>query len=94
MKEQALLKITGRVQGVCYRDGAQERAMELGLKGWVRNSSDGSVELLAQGEKQQIEKLIKWCWEGPSSAQVKNIKVEWKTIPPQETGFRSFDITW
>ena len=94
MKKQALLKITGHVQGVFYRDLSQEKAQELGLSGWVCNTSDDSVELLAQGDEEQIKKLIDWCWEGPPSAKVDNIDVQWKEVPPQEKGFRSFEVTY
>ena len=94
MKKQALCIITGIVQGVFYRDTTQEKAQELGLTGWVRNKSDGSVELCAEGLQEEVEKLIDWCWEGPPSAKVEDIKIQWKTLPPQENGFRSFEVRY
>ena len=86
---QAHLIISGKVQGVFYRASCQKIAQELGLTGWVKNLSDGSVEVLAQGEKEKIEKLIEWCKKGPPGARVSDVKVEWKE---QEKKFFSFDI--
>lgn len=76
--QQVNLIVTGRVQGVFYRATCQEIALGLGLKGWVRNLPTGQVEVLVQGEKDKIEKLIKWCKKGPPSAVVHDIKVEWE----------------
>jgi acylphosphatase len=74
---QALLKITGKVQGVWYRASAKELANELELTCHIENLSDGSVEAIVQGEKSTIEKFIKWCWTGPEHAQVENIELKW-----------------
>ena len=76
MKEETRrirLIIRGRVQGVWYRGSAQEVAGELGLTGWVRNLSDGSVELVAEGESSALESLKVWCREGPLLARVYDI---------------------
>lgn len=70
------LRITGLVQGVFYRAHSQEKAVELGLTGWVRNLPDGSVEIHAEGTPEQLKKLEEWCWEGPPSADVKSVTVE------------------
>lgn len=75
---QAHLIISGRVQGVFYRASCEEVARQYGLKGWVKNVPTGQVEVLAQGEKEKIEKLIGWCKKGPPSARVNNIKIEWQ----------------
>ena len=71
------LQIYGRVQGVYYRASTQEYARSLGLVGWVRNRSDGSVELqafdLGNSEKEQskkLEQLQEWCGKGPARADV------------------------
>ena len=72
------LIILGKVQGVFYRASCQEVAQRLGLTGWVRNLSAGEVEVLVQGEKEKIEKLIEWCKKGPAGAMVSDVKVEWK----------------
>ncbi|MDE0331789.1 MAG: acylphosphatase [Nitrospinae bacterium] len=70
------LIIRGRVQGVWYRGSAQEIARELGLTGWVRNLSDGSVELIAEGESSALEALKAWCLEGPPLARVYDVLEE------------------
>ena len=70
------LIIRGRVQGVWYRGSAQEIARELDLTGWVRNLGDGSVELVAEGERSALEALKAWCREGPPMARVHDVLEE------------------
>ena len=70
------LVISGRVQGVCYRVATQARAGQLGLTGWVRNRSDGSVEVLACGAEHTLDRLLDWLWIGPQMAQVTGVKTE------------------
>jgi acylphosphatase len=69
------LTITGRVQGVGYRIWAERTARQLGISGWVRNRSDGSVELLANGDNDAIATLIEACHEGPRAAIVTEVSV-------------------
>ena len=69
------LRIRGRVQGVFYRDSTQREAQRLGLYGWVRNRSDGSVEAVAQGPPERVAALIDWCHEGPPLARVAEVNV-------------------
>ena len=74
MRERAVrLSITGRVQGVGYRAWAIHEAMRLGLRGWVRNCSDGSVEALAIGDEPAVTALIEVCHQGPRSARVAEV---------------------
>jgi acylphosphatase len=83
------LIIKGRVQGVFFRVRAQEVAEELGLFGVVRNRSDGSVELVAEGSKQKLTRLRDWAKRGPSEALVSGVE----EIPERETGeFSDFRI--
>ena len=77
MTKQLRIKIYGDVIGVNFRYYAKQKADELGLVGWVRNLPDGSVEILAQGEKEILEKLLEWAREGPKFAQVDNVEVSW-----------------
>lgn len=70
------LRIHGRVQGVCYRAWAVETARLLGLSGWVRNRSDGTVEMLVRGGDIAIRQMIERAQEGPSAALVERIDVE------------------
>ena len=58
------LRITGYVQGVFYRGSAVDEAQRLEVTGWVRNSADGSVELVAEGPRGSLERLVAWCREG------------------------------
>jgi acylphosphatase len=70
------LRIFGRVQGVFFRGWAVEQARGLGLKGWIRNRGDGSVEALAFGLPEAVDQFIAKCREGPSSAKVERVDVE------------------
>ena len=78
--------VTGRVQGVFFRATTRDRARELGLSGWVRNLPDGRVEFAAEGEEQDLQRLIAFLRVGPPGARVDDITVEWST-PSGETGF-------
>ena len=71
----ARLRITGRVQGVGYRAWALQRASRLGLRGWVRNRSDGSVEALVIGEDDAVARMIEACREGPFGARVSDVAI-------------------
>ena len=70
------LRIHGRVQGVFYRAWTVEAARQLGLKGWVRNRRDGTVEALVRGPEARIEELVAQCRQGPAAASVERIEVE------------------
>lgn len=82
------LRIEGSVQGVGYRFFVVDEARKLGLDGWVRNRSDGSVEALVSGPTKQVESLVAVCMRGPSGARVTNIDMHTADAPP-ERGFRS-----
>ncbi len=87
--EQTLLKITGKVQGVWYRGSAQDKARELGIKGYAKNMPDGSVEVLAQGEAGSIRQFVDWCKQGPAHAEVNEIK---ERELNNEKFYENFDI--
>lgn len=78
--------ISGKVQGVFFRQSTKERAVQLGVTGWVRNNNDGSVEAHAFGESEALEKLIAWCHEGPSGAKVNEVKT-YHLAPSDQTSF-------
>jgi acylphosphatase len=82
------LRITGRVQGVFYRGWAVEQARALGLKGWIRNRSDGSVEAVAFGEPEAVDEFIARCRQGSPSAHVERVDVE-ATQGEPPNGFRT-----
>jgi len=87
MIQCAQLKIHGRVQGVFYRDSARRRANKLGIVGFVKNESDGTVSIVAEGEEESLKKFIKWCYNGPILAKVTAVDVQWKQASGEFTKF-------
>ncbi|SDP61922.1 acylphosphatase [Desulforhopalus singaporensis] len=83
--------VTGRVQGVFFRDYTQKQAARLGLCGWVRNLPDGTVEALIQGKATDIRKMLNWLNTGSPLATVTGIKT-WKTA--ESAVFSSFQIRY
>ncbi len=81
------VRLTGRVQGVFFRDWTQQTATQLGLSGWIRNVRDGSVEAVFSGPADKVDAMLSKCWEGPPAAHVENQEVS-ETTPPTGTGFR------
>lgn len=82
-----LVVISGRVQGVGYRDWMVREAVRLGVQGWVRNRIDGTVEALVAGEEAAVQALLSACRRGPLLARVEEILEEFSD-PPEEPGFR------
>ena len=68
--------VTGKVQNVGFRYYTKKTANELGLKGFVRNRSDGSVYIEAEGEEQVLSRFVTWCHEGPAWARVENVELQ------------------
>mgnify|MGYP006306491741 CR=1 FL=1 len=68
-------RIRGRVQGVGFRHATREQARAIGVRGWVRNESDGSVVAVAAGTADQLETFRRWCTEGPARARVTDVDV-------------------
>ncbi len=81
------LRIYGRVQGVGYRGWTVKTARELGLRGWVRNRRDGTVEALIAGQQAQVQTMIQACWQGPSAADVTDIQIATVTVTAAPAGF-------
>lgn len=77
MKARLHAFVSGRVQGVFFRDFTRRWARTLGLTGWVRNVFDGRVEVMAEGNQEALETLIEKLKEGPPAARVENVEVEW-----------------
>jgi len=75
-KTRAHLLISGRVQGVCFRMEAEQEATRLGIVGWVRNTPEGKVEALFEGDSEKVEQMIQWCHKGPAQARVGAVKVQ------------------
>jgi len=77
------------VQGVGYRYGAHARAVELGLRGWVRNLPDGRVEGDFEGDRAPLTEMLAWCRKGPRFARVDAVEAMWLQDPE---GYERFDI--
>lgn len=82
--------IHGDVQGVGFRYFLLRKAGQLGLKGWVRNNDDGTVELVAEGGRQDLEQLKRAAGEGPRLAHVMHVEAEWSAAAG---GLDEFDLT-
>jgi acylphosphatase len=89
MKVRAQVFISGRVQGVFFRSATRYRAKSRNIAGWVRNTSDGRVEAIFEGEKADVEQLIEFCNRGPSGAKVTKVNVNWEKYTGE---FRDFQI--
>jgi len=72
---RAHLYVRGRVQNVGFRSSTRRKALQLGLRGWVRNLYDGRVEVVAEGPEERVDELIEWCRRGPLTAHVTGIEV-------------------
>ena len=79
--------IAGRVQGVWFRASTANKAHELGVQGWARNLSDGTVEVFALGESQVLNPFLDWCRKGPSGARVDAVDARFSHSAEQLTGF-------
>lgn len=79
--------VYGRVQGVFFRDFVKRHARELGLAGYVRNLPDGAVEVQAEGEKRQLEKLTGYLNSGPPAARVDEVVTRWSEYTGNYSGF-------
>ena len=84
----ARIRVSGRVQGVCFRASTRQQALRLGLSGSARNLDDGRVEVIAAGDGQSLESLARWLQEGPPAAEVAEVvREDWEGPVPQ-----GFDI--
>ena len=81
------VRVTGRVQGVWFRDSCQDEARALGVRGFVRNRADGSVEAEFEGPEAAVERMIAWCRTGPPRARVDAVNTE-RIATVGEPGFR------
>lgn len=82
------LIIKGKVQGVFYRACAREEAEKLGITGWIKNTGEGNVEAMINGNQGDIDRYISWCWKGPSRARVENVEV----IKVEDREFQEFKV--
>jgi len=87
-KKQIRAVVHGRVQGVYFRQNTLRVAHDIGVTGWVRNRPDGTVEVVAEGEAGQLEKLLVFLRQGPSGAFVTDVDVEWSASSKNFPDFR------
>ena len=80
--------VHGRVQGVFFRSFTEERAQHLGLKGYVRNLPSGDLEVVAEGRRESLEKLIEYLKMGPPAAMVEKVETAWSEYAGKYSGFR------
>lgn len=90
--KQLSLKIHGQVHGVFFRVKAKEKAQALDLVGWVKNSHDGTVEVVAEGGEAELKKLLEWCRIGPRLAKIERVEEGWKDV--SNLTFNSFNIEY
>ncbi len=88
MNSRAHILVHGRVQGVFFRDHTQRWATSLGVFGWVKNLARGEVEILAEGEKERIEDLLRFVRKGPPLSRVENLDIEWTSYIGDYENFR------
>lgn len=88
-KQTLRLVVHGRVQGVFFRDSMRREARRLGVAGWVRNRSDGTVEAMVQGEAAAVDAIVRWAHRGPEHARVERVGIE-----PGEGAYSSFEVLY
>jgi len=88
---RAHIFVSGRVQGVFFRDSTKRKAKKLGIKGWVKNLPDGRVEAVFEGKKDKVEQIINWAKRGPIFAKVSNLDLEWQEYKGE---FSDFEIVY
>ena len=87
--ERLYAQVSGHVQGVNFRYYTRATANEIGVKGWVRNRTNGTVEVIAEGTQQQLERLLQFLNSGPVSANVSEVQTDWS---PATGEFADFQI--
>ena len=83
--------ISGMVQGVFFRSETRDEAKKLGVKGCVRNLSDGRVEAVFEGEEKSVKELIEFCRRGPPGARVTDVNITWENYTGE---FRNFEVRY
>ena len=90
MNIQRKIVVRGKVQGVGFRNATWRKAMELGIRGSVRNLDDGSVEIMASATDKEFKVFENWCREGPSHARVEHVEIS----ELNQIGFKDFSIDY
>ena len=87
MNTRAYVFVTGKVQGVYFRQNTKEMAEQNGVTGWVRNLPDGRVEAVLEGNETSVNEVIKWCHAGPPNAKVESVDVKFEKHTGEFAGF-------
>ena len=83
--------VTGRVQGVFFRQSTRVMAIKNNVNGWVHNLDDGRVEIIAEGEKQNIGNLVNWCKTGPANSRVDEFELSEENVTDD---FENFEVRY
>lgn len=89
--KRAHITVYGYVHGVSFRAYVQKEALRLDLNGWARNTPEGNVEIVAEGDEQSLKELVQWCHKGPQRARVEKVDVAY-SHPSHE--FSAFEIIY
>lgn len=90
-KARAHVFVSGRVQGVFFRQKTKDQAEIRGVTGWVKNLEDGRVEAVFEGDEDAVKSLVEFCKNGPRGANVLNANVNWQSFKGE---FKSFEIAY
>lgn len=85
---RAAVRVSGRVQGVWFRQSTKQTAEKFGVTGWVRNNPDHSVEAIFEGKREAVQAVIDWCQYGPELAQVDDLQIDWQPTTGEFDSFR------
>ena len=91
MNIRAHVFVSGRVQGVFFRSRTRQQARQHGVTGWTRNLLDGRVEVVFEGKKRDVERLVEFCRKGPAGAMVTRTEV---AVEPYTGDFEDFQVKW
>jgi acylphosphatase len=83
--------VSGRVQNVNFRSHVRDEAKRASVDGWARNLGDGRVEIVFEGTRGGVQRLVSWCYSGPPHAEVEHVEVEWEDATNKEG---PFTIMW
>lgn len=85
------IKISGKVQGVFFRVSTKEFVDKIGITGWVKNESNGTVSIQAEGNVESLEQLLLWCQKGSNGAKIENVEHKWDN---ELKRYRNFEIKY
>lgn len=90
-KTRAHVYVSGKVQGVFFRQNTKRQAQAKGVSGWVKNLEDGRVEAVFEGEEEAVKAVVEFCRVGPKAAEVSDMKVDWEVFRGE---FEAFSIAY